>query len=104
MAMLHPCCMGSRTPCNRQSKKPWLACFGLPYRYLGQLQQFTMSQHARGQACVQTWASIFRTLGSSVWQHTIVALSHGRMKGLPHDTTYGKPCRGQSGVQCLSGG
>ena len=34
-------------------------------------------------ATTQVWASITRTLGSSVWQHTIIALSHGRMKALP---------------------
>ena len=50
---------------------------------------------------MQVWASITRMLGSSVWQHTIVALSHGRMKGLPADTTYGAPYMLQFGMCSL---
>ena len=40
---------------------------------------------------VQVWASITRALGSSIWQHTIIALSHGRMNTLPPETSYGVP-------------
>ena len=53
----------------------------------------------------QVWASITRALGSSVWQHTIIALSHGRMTTLPPDTSYGvHPCIPAGGLEEQDGG
>ena len=48
-----------------------------------------MSTDSGGLSAAQVWASITRTLGSSMWNHTIIALSHGRMKALQPGTSYG---------------